>query len=528
MIEIDSLKQPIHINDIVRIISFAALNPIKIIEEEAYIPYVDENIIFSIKDNTSIEKIEFRNLTINGDLHKECEDKIIPFKLWFTNCDFKGSIFLKDFNIPDNDFCLNRSCSFYKDVNVVNSYFYSLDITNSNFCHALVIFSNCGFNSFNITYGKFLQLLLINITIYNYINIYDLETDDLEIINNCNIKSFGADKLKSKNCLIYDSLIGEIDISSLTDSHQKISISRVKTFSLKLHFVDDGILKISNAESLNNSINLQKKTLKQLHDKNQLNEEEFNSIKKANSKLSEDDFLFKFHIPKKVTETYCIQDGKGASHFKIYNSKMRNTEFYNFKCDSFDQVEIIGSNLSNLKTFNSTFSAKSLIGDDYSTYETFNELYTVAKDKNNKREQSEYYKAAHIAYYRHILKDGFWKNFSSISSLFVSKYASRFGTVWWQALLVTLGVSSIFFMLSIVCSSQYKLDICNGWPYFLDLIPFYFQSLIPTHGFDFLDDLHGKNLSGDLCFVLFNGLERILVSIGIFEIIRSFRKDVRS
>jgi len=208
--------------------------------------------------------------------------------------------------------------------------------------------------------------------------------------------------------------------------------------------------------------------------------------------------------------------------FLITDSYLGTFEFKNVNLNSFRNIEIVDSDLSGLKYFNTIFPIKKITGNSHSLYETFNDLYAVAKTQNNKRDQVEYYKASQQKLLQSLLsKEKRIVKLPSIISLLIAKLYSDFGTKWLQAAILTLLLGFIFYFLMLLGNLE-KLTSESFSTH-------YIQYLNPTHKITFMDKLVNKwRPSNSFYFAFFDLLGRIFIGIGIFETIRSFRKYVRS
>ena len=220
---------------------------------------------------------------------------------------------------------------------------------------------------------------------------------------------------------------------------------------------------------------------------------------------------------------------KEKTALKILNSRLGNATFKNINLSEFSSIEIKNTDLSSLKTFKSTFPTESKIikGKPKELYEIFNDLYTSSKNKNDKSEELEYYRASKNYLLKYLFnKDKFASNFSSLISLLISKWYSNFGTSFLQAALITSVISLIFFSFMLY-SVGYTLELnLTGLDYFLNnLVAYWIQYINPIHRIDFMKEIN-VNFSENSLFVLFDFFGRIFISIGIFETIRSFRKLV--
>lgn len=215
------------------------------------------------------------------------------------------------------------------------------------------------------------------------------------------------------------------------------------------------------------------------------------------------------------------------NHFGIHVSNLGLFTLRNIDFEMFNYLEINKTDLSSIQTFNSTIQNNEIKGSPKARYETFNNLYTVAKRKNNKSEEISYYKSAQSALLKSFTSNKGSFKIASIISLTTSKAYSLFGTSWTRALLVTM-IIGIFFFLLMLRSAGSTLNFSDeGWSNFWTSWRFFWQFLNPTHNITFMDGFLNYKYSQNGVFVGLDFFGRILVAIGIFEIIRSFRMYVR-
>ncbi|WP_338769532.1 hypothetical protein WAF17_10035 [Bernardetia sp. ABR2-2B] len=220
---------------------------------------------------------------------------------------------------------------------------------------------------------------------------------------------------------------------------------------------------------------------------------------------------------------------KEKTALKILNSTLGNATFKNIDLSKFSSIEIKKVDLSSLKTFNSTFPIKGQIikGEHKELYEIFNDLYTSSKNKNDKTEELDYYKASKNNLRKYLYdKEKSASDYSSLISLLISEGYSSFGTNFLQATIITVVISFMFFSLMLY-NIGYTLELnTTGTKYFCDnLVAYWIQYINPVHRVDFMKEVN-PNFSENPFFVFFDFMGRIFISIGIFETVRSFRKFV--
>lgn len=221
--------------------------------------------------------------------------------------------------------------------------------------------------------------------------------------------------------------------------------------------------------------------------------------------------------------------------FKVLNNEestliFNSIELGNIKLDSVNfsnlsHLKIKNTSLKSLELYNSKIPIN-LIDHNDSTYEIFNELYSIAKSKNNKEEEINYYKASQEAL---IKKNKFFKDTGTLLALYTSKFYSSFGTYWWQAFFISIALGFLFFSFMML-STTYDIDLDfsskslnNFWRLKADFAKF----MNPTHKLTFMDVKDVYRYSDQFWFIIWDSLGRIFIGIGIFETIRSFRKYTR-
>ncbi len=214
---------------------------------------------------------------------------------------------------------------------------------------------------------------------------------------------------------------------------------------------------------------------------------------------------------------------------KFENNNFKSLVVKNAQLDFFDEIVIVNTDLSHIILKNSLIKANTInlkSSSPINVYELFNSLYTSAKIKNNKREQEEYYKGSLIALYNQHLQYRSLGEIPTLISLAISNLYSNYGTNWMKSLGVTLMLAAIFFTFMML-TTAYDISFTEqGFLNFQKLAVYYVHFLNPAHKIDFMDTLEFA-YSNKLGFVVFDLLGRIFIGIGIFEMIKSFRKYAR-
>lgn len=234
------------------------------------------------------------------------------------------------------------------------------------------------------------------------------------------------------------------------------------------------------------------------------------------------EFLEQHHYYKDFLEYY---DDLSAE-FSIDNSSAGILELKNIMFERY-KLKIINSDLSAIKLINSQIQDIKANDDYLNYYNVYNDLYTSASRQNNTKDKSDYYRISQQYLYKYLRFERVSDNphRGSRISILISKFYSNHGTNWPQACLVTILSALFFFSLFTVSLSKVGVDLSlSGTANFIsDYLPYFPQFINPLHRIDFMQDIHALGPWS----ALLDFFSRILVSIGIFEIVRSFRKHVR-
>lgn len=204
-------------------------------------------------------------------------------------------------------------------------------------------------------------------------------------------------------------------------------------------------------------------------------------------------------------------------------------ELIDFDVNQYKYIYIESSDLSSIKLINSFIpTSKNRISSNDITYlnhySIYNNLYVSAKNQNNIKDRNRYYKASQKYLLRN-LKTKFFINLPSIISNLISKLFSNYGESWIRSLIVSVILSTFFFGFYLISFKNIEFDFsCDGWMFFQSNYLKYTPEFInPTHRIDFIE--HLRRETGEWTR-FFDFLGRIIVGIGIYETIKSFRKYV--
>jgi len=236
---------------------------------------------------------------------------------------------------------------------------------------------------------------------------------------------------------------------------------------------------------------------------------------------------FRKFIERKDCTDFLLYFDTLDTQFRIDNSSPGILELKSLLFEQY-QIEIKNSDLSSVKLLHSRIPDVMAEDDDLNYYNVYNDLYTAAVRQSNTKDKAFYYKTAQEYLYSY-LKDSAKaddRDAGSRIAITVSKIYSHHGTDWIRACLVTFFITFLFFILFTLSLKEIDADVSgHGAAYFNETImPYFFEFINPLHRIDFMSKI--SPLGG--CTAFFDFLSRIFVSIGIFEIVRSFRKHVRS
>lgn len=216
------------------------------------------------------------------------------------------------------------------------------------------------------------------------------------------------------------------------------------------------------------------------------------------------------------------------SFFKLKESSIGYIELIDFDLNQYINIIIESSDLTDIKLINSFIPTnkklKSIDNSFLNHYSIYNSLYISAKNQNNIKDQNKYFQASQ-KYLLKNLNQNFWKNLPSILSNLTSKLFSNYGESWLKSLIVTFVLAIFTYGLYLLSHENITLNLSfNGLIYYYEHFFSHLPEFInPTHNTHFLDskDFNPGAFSGWIDFI-----GRIVVGIGIYETIKSFRKYV--
>lgn len=215
-----------------------------------------------------------------------------------------------------------------------------------------------------------------------------------------------------------------------------------------------------------------------------------------------------------------------SAEFTINNSSAGILELKSIIFERY-ALKLLNSDLSAVKLINSQIPDVNSTDDFLNYYNVYNDLYSSAAKQNNTKDKAEYYRISQLYLYKYFRYESVsdQRHRGSRFSIIVSKFYSSHGTNWPQACMVTVLVSFLFFCFFTASLSAVGLDVSiTGINTFLtNYLPYFPQFLNPLHRIDFMQDIAVLGAWS----ALLDFIARIAVSIGIFEIVRSFRKHVR-
>ncbi|MCP4971123.1 MAG: hypothetical protein GY932_11065 [Arcobacter sp.] len=434
-----------------------------------------------------------------------------PMTINIGNSVFQGDFWVR--NALIKVLMLNH-CNFRKSL-----FFYDCEISNLNIIEVQVSYQLC-FRSIICSdrlfiFGEKKFFLILDNSELNHVSIscQKIEgiaiTGDKTLINRLII----GNKVRDTKINISNVIINNLFFSGVYNEANLIEIINTKLHCIYFNdFYNSGKMIWRNIKILNRSKKISNITLTEFFDKKDVTEKDKSELLNKNKKI----------------ENYQNELLKNISKLSFNNIVLGNTEFKNVELELFESITIIDTELTTVKLFNSTLPTRNVKGNQNSLYEIFNDLYSVAKKQNNKRDEVEYYRASQDSLLKSLLSKGWYKNVPSIISLFVSYLYSNFGTRWIQSFFWILFFGALFFLFMNL-STTYDIDLSlkeESINTFKNLTAYYIQYLNPTHKISFMDN-YNSNISRSTWFVFFDYSGRILISIGIFELIRSFRKYVR-
>ncbi|OXB07739.1 hypothetical protein [Flavobacterium pectinovorum] len=472
--------------------------------------------------------------TITGRL--DIENKRVKETVTFLNCAFEDLIIE---NTHCDDSIEFRQCTFLKDFRIIFLHALNFNLENCQFEKALII-QNCRlryliFDRVEAQNGIMLeggQIILLDIkpisekTSFSFTGMF-LLIHTLSVISQSGITIF------AKNSIInIINLTGYLNLSSRLDfnhiKNKKIAIYELNN-SGKIYF--SNLKPVGVAGFKDNTL---APYIEAYRNSASAAERELQFLSMMGLKISTLELLtgnyplfgFRDYMEKNHFTEFLVYFDTLEVKFHIHNSSAGIMELKAIMFDKY-QIEIINSDLSAVKLLHSKIPDIKAQDDYLNYYNVYNDLYSAAVRQNNSKDKAYYYKIGQQylnKYLRHAryVNDG---DLGSLIAITASRIYSSHGTDWIRACLMTMLTAFIFFGFFTGSLENINLDMSkSGAAYFFeDILPFFPQFVNPLHRIDIMSDV--SPLGG--WSALFDFISRIFVSIGIFEIVRSFRKHVR-
>ncbi len=384
--------------------------------------------------------------------------------------------------------------------------------------------------------------------------------DNLSYYSCENLELTIQDKRTVFNYLGFSDLIGSNRVVLRDITIDKVNIedeisrdSRLEMYNLNIRILDfsslinKGVLLFNTIKFKIKRIQYSSKTIKQFFEEYNYTQEQRDEIISdlSNVGLVEDDDLFMLSFDEDLLDEL----NKGKNEVKDLDNKYEflYSEMGLDEMELGSQIQFHAFELGNCKLSNCTFEkgVKLKVKDteldslklkncelpivdletNESNYEIFNDLYSIAKKQHNKEREVSYYSTSQEALLEKLRSDED-KDLASIWSLRISKYYSRFGTDWIRSIKVTVIFPLLLFLPMVLLSGYYPCGSIDCFFTFFDVASGYLLFLNPAHKLNFMGDIEMQPLN-NFGFVFFDMIGRIIIGIGIFETIRSFRKFTR-
>lgn len=497
--------------------------------------------IIRLLENTNLinEQTAYRTKLISG---KKIEGRLvididkIKEPVTFSNCEF-DEVFIHNASIAAIEF---NNCTFNKDFDITYIKTPSLRLHNCHFQKKIYI-RNCRIETLNIHNTESQNGINIEGGIIRIIDIIPInEKTQFSIIGKFLLIEFLAVQSTSGVTLLADkAIINSIHINGYYNVSSRLNFNQVINERIELENLNnDGKIYFTHLKPagikgfIDPSL---KKYIQIFKESKEAHQKEIQFINEISSKHSTLELLmgyfpviyFKDFIEKNYFTDFLLYKEQKAVKFSISNSSAGVLELKNILFEQY-KLELLNSDLSGVKIINSNIPDIGVSDNYLNYYNVYNDLYTSAGKQNNTKDKIEYYRISQQYLYKHLKYESASKksHIGSLISISVSRLYSNHGTDWLKACFATILFTLLFFILFIASLKEIIADLSlRGFGYYLKILISYFPQFInPLHRIDFISELSTLgNWSA-----LFDFLGRIFVSIGIFEIVRSFRKHVRN
>jgi hypothetical protein len=532
-----------------------------------------------------LEKDDFKEDAL---IFKDCvfEDEVsfshIAFKyaLIFIDCKFHASLSLNDLNIPNynneikfvgvsvyisdctfNDFFSIADCLFHgsielNNITVTNRFsIFNLKHTHQN---AAVIINNSHFQSiFSVSHVNLLSffkiynselatavdivdlkcwaLIFNNSTLHNSLAIDDCKIHSqlrflkCKIKNDCHFSQLIANKLLLNRCHFESYLVLQLPPNISAGGISDITI-KACDFHNGASFVG---VRHPNDYSFLNSLNITASR----HLKGHLKFKDLyvNNVYLRGTNYDSHIVFENIHILKFNFDYFTNYDNLQINKFSaiqqsdstlnIYASSLGKTSFSNCLLNSFSNVSIIDSLLTDISAINVDWPSFNLINHGKGsniTYKQNRELYRqlkLAMAAQGDMIQSSLFKRNEMhAFFRETFKNkGNWND----KIILILSWTNDFGLKWWRPLWL-LGIATILFSFFILVSLNYQIHN-------LPIVLFEYKKLAvvllnPAHS---LQSVFGENtyISGFMYF--WDIAYRVFYAYLVFQIVSAFRKYLK-
>ncbi|WP_159801175.1 hypothetical protein [Flavobacterium sp. MK4S-17] len=460
-------------------------------------------------ENVVIDRSNFKKIDINGAEFKQM--------LWFKNCSFQHEFTIYDGSVRGLIFI---NCEFNEGINILNVQTESISIDKCNVKSDILIkggiYKNFTYNALNEkTHLKingaftFIEYFKLSSFIGAYVTAEESIIKLLEIKGDFNSNS----RINFKNIRNFEILFDNINNDGkfyLTDL-QTENIIGLKFPSL------DYIIQNTHDTEIKNEIVDQVKYSSKIKTFLQF----YNNI---TTTINIKQYVFAHFF----REIFITKDAGNKPNLAIKYCSLGSMELKGINLSNYDLL-ILSSDLSNIKLVNTFFPVNQKPWTFSDGLNLYNDLYTSATRQNNLHDRIEYYKAAQNNLYKKIAAEKLSiHKIGSLSAILVSQFYSNHGSNWIRAMLITIFIIAFpLYCLFLLSLDNIQIDISeNGKNYFLhELLPYFWEFINPLHRIDFMKDSKIE-LGNWSAFV--DLIARILIGIGVFEMIRSFRKYVRN
>ncbi|WP_281309967.1 hypothetical protein [Flavobacterium flavigenum] len=463
-----------------------------------------------IRDKNIKETVTFSNCSFEDVYIENAE---CPGSIEFRNCTFSNDFLI--FSIYAHSILL-ENCRLEKSFRITSCDLLYLSFDRTEAANGIILEAGkmqimeikpVNEKTFFSISGAFLLIKELYITSQSGITI----TARKSIINNiCLTGYFNIASRLDFNAIINKS----IDINGLNNDG-KIYLSNLVTSGVKSFIVKD-----------------RQEYVKAYHDSEEANESELRIISKLDKRITANDlltgnflvFVFRDFIEKNHYDDFVSYEEDPEIKFQIHDSSVGILELRSINFERYI-IAIKNSDLTAVKLVHAKIHDVNSADNFLNYYNVYNDLYTTAAKQNNSKDKADYYKISQSYLNKYLKYDSTGNNVGSRIAIYVSRLFSSHGTDWIRACLVTISIAFIFFCLYISSLKQIKVDLSTkGIFFFFDSLLTYFPQFInPLHRIEFMSEISklGNWTS------LYDFLARIFVSIGAFEIVRSFRKHVR-